>query len=453
MNWEPIALSIVFRVLVCAALLVGWSSRVEGESANSEDYFLPRLRLASCSLPVPPQQIAPWIPSETSLPREFVSATNTLFRLGLADPRGCEYREIKVVVGGLGGAGMWSMTVSTHGWVIPNDKKQTQSFGVCWNGLTYPLSSIGGTVDLRADTATATKAKPRFFQQGGAWVNGVPPHFEDMGICNPAESRSISIDSPLPIKACLLLRLGEAELAEKLWHHWTSRLRSFSSRPPMLLSIENSVEPNKAILNDPYLVLANCWTVTLFNRAVAAHMRGDDEMAMVSAAVLDKAWPFVTAEAGKRGFHKPKKDNDRTPYLLIDADRVRELLSDQRRRANDRRQGTGPPVLLGDFPDPVDFGNAMKKELQRCPNRAKRIDVLVRELEEASFDLGSDQILVDLLTNEGEEAIAPLNNCIKNDTRLSRSLREGERFPVGVSKFAARALQAIAATDRHGSCP
>ena len=240
------------------------------------------LRLASKPIPTPPEQAATWKAPETKLSKDFVSATATLFRQGLADPRGCEYRAIEVGVGNFGGLGWQGGIVKTHGWIIPDSGKQRQRFAVCWNGLVYPLASIGKPADVRADALAAAKAEPEHFQQAGTWWHGVPPNFEDMCLCDPSEARSVSYESPLPIKACLLLRLGEAELAEKLWSHWTSRLRSFSKRPPYLLSVEKSVGANKSILKDPYLALANCWIMALSDRAVGSHMRGDDHLAMVS---------------------------------------------------------------------------------------------------------------------------------------------------------------------------
>ncbi len=293
----------------------------------------------------------------------------------------------------------------------------------------------------------AAKAEPKHFQQAGTWWHGVPPNFEDMCLCDPSEARSISDESPVPIKACLLLRLGEAELAEKLWSHWTSQLRSFSQRPPYLLSIEKSVGANKSILKDPYLALANCWIMALSDRAVGSHMRGDDHLAMASAEMLNNIWPVVKAEAEKRGFQKPStREDDQTPYFsLDDFDRAHRLLIDQRRRAEDRKRGLVPPVLIADYLDAEDYVQAMKRELERCPSRAKRVALLVRELEEASQHSVSDQALLHLLVSEGDNAVEPILKCLESDTRLTRSLQEYKQgiYPAGVHYLAASALDEI----------
>src|ERR1039457_1869804 len=72
------------------------------------------------SIPVPPAQTQPWSAPKCNLPPELLSATTDLFTAGLADPRGCEYREIVVPFRARPG---WSPTADadafkTHGWVL-----------------------------------------------------------------------------------------------------------------------------------------------------------------------------------------------------------------------------------------------------------------------------------------------------------------------------------------------
>src|ERR1035438_2364281 len=68
--------------------------------------------------PQPPQQQAKWDSDTNLISSEFVSATKTLLEQGLADPRGCDYREIEIRVGevwrGDGGK------IKTYGWLLPN---------------------------------------------------------------------------------------------------------------------------------------------------------------------------------------------------------------------------------------------------------------------------------------------------------------------------------------------
>ena len=98
------------------------------------------------TLPPPPAQTQVWVAPPTKLPEEFVTASTELFKEGLADPRGCEYREVEVVVGSCWGD---AYVTKTSGWVWPTGDKQ--KFGVCWNGLVYPLVTVGKPADLHAD--------------------------------------------------------------------------------------------------------------------------------------------------------------------------------------------------------------------------------------------------------------------------------------------------------------
>jgi hypothetical protein len=146
-------------------------------------------------LPDPPAQKEVWQIPPSTLPESYVSATRTLFDQGMADPRGCEYREIKVGTGNVwnGDIGV----VETHGWLLPGDGPQR--FAVCWNGLVYPVVAAGEPADWRADVAAAIE-KP----------------VKRNGFVQP-EPATVAWDTCFPIKGCLILRLGDAKLAEELW--------------------------------------------------------------------------------------------------------------------------------------------------------------------------------------------------------------------------------------------
>jgi len=73
------------------------------------------VRAEEPALPTPPRQTAPWTPPETNLPRSLVEAAQTLFDQGLADPRGCEYRRVRVWAGDSQGR---RAEVVTTGWVL-----------------------------------------------------------------------------------------------------------------------------------------------------------------------------------------------------------------------------------------------------------------------------------------------------------------------------------------------
>src|SRR5215510_8620505 len=92
-------------------------------------------------LPTPPQQNAPWPHGADALS----NAAATLFEQGLADPRGLEYREIEIAVGSPRNGGGYPL--KTHGWILPNEGKEGL-FAVAWNGLVYPVTSVGHSANL-----------------------------------------------------------------------------------------------------------------------------------------------------------------------------------------------------------------------------------------------------------------------------------------------------------------
>ncbi|MCI0380398.1 MAG: hypothetical protein L0215_22665 [Gemmataceae bacterium] len=125
-----------------AALLLALSANLFAQERRPAPHFQGK------ELPEPPAQTQPWQPPQTTLPKDFVSATEALFGAGLADPRGCDYRVIKVAVGNCWDGG--GSVVTTHGWVLP-DAVAGQRFAVCWNGLVYPALSVGDKADWDKD--------------------------------------------------------------------------------------------------------------------------------------------------------------------------------------------------------------------------------------------------------------------------------------------------------------
>lgn len=245
----------------------------------------PSPRFGGKELPAPPRQTTPWSAPLSSLPTNYVSATAILFEAGMADPRGCDYREIEVATGdawtGDGGV------AKTRGWVLPN--KGGQQFAVCWNGLVYPAVTVGERADWRADARATVQ------HAAWQWRNALQEKF------------TVSYETGLPLKGCLLLRLGEPGLAEELW----AALQQANERGLGVLSRQGpstnplSATPFKLAEADPYLDWASDWAWGLFDRAVCAHMRGDDGLALASARLLTTARPRLEAEAARRGFKRP----------------------------------------------------------------------------------------------------------------------------------------------------
>lgn len=344
------------------------------------------------SLPQPPQQGALWAPPATELPAAFVSATKVLFDQGLADPRGTEYREIEVGVGepwgGDGGV------VKTHGWILPRKAADDHLFAVCWNGLVYPVVSSGEKADVRTDGLAVAKTEEERLGRGARAFSRTERATQ--------EKWSIAYDSFSLLKACLLLRLGEPELAARLWRAGGGDL-------------EETWRPDQP--KDPYLVLAREWTWALFDRSLCAHMRGDDKLALLGARTLARLQPIIDLEAEKRGFERqPYLDNEhrnlKRPYLEF-LEPLPGLLADQERRA---RRGEHPSVL--------------QAGLDKIPDQGKRIAALIDNLDEVcARQMGQpgrvapewDPIAA-ALVKEGEAAVEPLLACMETDKRLTRSV-------------------------------
>jgi hypothetical protein len=375
--------------------------------------------------PEPPQQQEKWDADTNWVSAELVSATRALFELGLADPRGCDYREVEIQVGEVWNGG--GVKIKTHGWIFPNTSHSNQMFAICWNGLVYPVVSVGAQTNLQTDmeslidSATTNASRMR------------------MTLYDRAISEKISVaqGSLLPIKACLLLRLGENDLAANIWHACN-------------LSLENSGgrQPDK----DPYLMLAGDWSWSLFDRMICAHMRGDVPLALVTARRLAEIQPKIEAEAAQRGFphshnfgygmQKPKAQ----PYLFF-LDQLPQLLADLERRANDPKQKSIIEIRLTNFPNQSDRIAALIDDLDL---------VKARQMGQPGWVAPQEDPIVRALINEGDAAVGPLLDCWENDKRLTCSVGFGrdflrERNVPSVAGAAKAAVQEILHAQFHNA--
>jgi len=378
-------------LLVCVVLvLVGLPmERAAAARLKASSHF------KGTHIATPPQQDSPWQAPSMKLPKVFVSATVVLFRQGLADPRGCEYREIEVATGSCwsGDAGVHKV----HGWVLPAEKGKEERFAVCWNGLVYPVVRIGEKADPSSDAAKIIDVDE---ERRAKHARERPDHpFQRYRHATP-EATSASHESMLPLKACLLLRLGEADLAERLWTAWTT-------------GMQQNINDDATHLQDPYIMLATDWLWALFDRAVCVHMRGDDNLALASARMLVPIWDAVEKESERRGIKRPYSQHgeDKPKYLRF-LDPIHALLADQERRAR------------------VPEGNAPSVKDTKSVSPEARIAELIKDLEEVSarqmgqpggVSLGEDP-RVSSLIREGNAAVEPLLDCLENDTRLTRSV-------------------------------
>ena len=85
----------LFLSLLCLSMIGGrrWSGAEEPKLAQPDPLF------AGTSLPLPPQQGWPWRRRQTV--REVDQRASGACADGLADPRGCEYREVQLACGSM----------------------------------------------------------------------------------------------------------------------------------------------------------------------------------------------------------------------------------------------------------------------------------------------------------------------------------------------------------------
>ena len=393
MRVAPRSVARPVAILSGLAVLVATANSPAQERGGSR----PAPRLERPIIPDPPRQKDPWQPPATTLPASLVNASATLFEQGLADPRGCEYRAIEI---GIGSA--WSGdggVARTRGWVLPATDGARTRFAVAWNGLVYPTVSIGEPADPADDVKivaqqarAAREARAEHPNMGGVGFNG-------FGMNN--EASSVSPTSLHAIKVCLLLRLGRSDLAERVWAAGTDQAAG------VVVS---------------YVSMANDQAWYLFDRAVCAHMRGDDAFALADARRL------TTFGKG--------------PYIDF-LGQLPELLADHERRAREPRRPPVPPAGA---------------------DKTARIAALIAELDQVAarqwgqpggVSLGASPI-VQALVDEGDDAVGPLIDALEHDTRLTRSVHfwrdfHRSRTIMGAHEAAYTALVGILKTPFFGA--
>jgi len=374
------------------------------------------VRAEEPTLPTPPQQTAPWAPPETRLPRFLVTAAQALFDQGLADPRGCEYRAIRIQVRGRGG----QEVSTTSGWVLPAEGDGPRH-AVAWSGLVYPLAGVDEPADLESDVAGMRSPD----------VPGPGFGFRGFnGIGRDDEYQSIAVDYFHPIRVCLLLRLGRADLAEALW---TSAGHPLAAKP-------TGPGPNLDLRNYgvSYLTLATDFAWFRYNRAVTAHLRADDALALADARALDAFWRAVDAKAAEMGFTPPPRPAvfafpnpqraervggavpkaaarppapglERASRYINFLDQAPALLADQERRARERANPL-PPAPAGDEITPL------IRALDQIAAPAARPG-----MQNNGLAVDQSAAVRDLVAL-GDAAVEPLIQDLRTDNRLTRAL-------------------------------
>ncbi len=352
------------------------------------------------ALPTPPRQGAPWASPRTNLPKFVVSATAILCEQGLADPRGCEYRTIHIVAGTVWGQGQEAVT---RGWVLPVASGKKPTHAVAWNGLVYPLSAVDEPADLDADACSIAHAATALRASGAA---GTRPAHQNLflGFGSNNEGSAVDVTSLHPIKVCLLLRLGRTDLAELVWNEVTGR-----PARPRPLGAGPKLDLNAQGLS--YLSLARDLAWYHFDRAICAHMRGDDRLALADVRALDALALAVDTRAEAMGFGRPDRPvppGQQAPYIEF-LGQLPEFRDDQERRARER--ASPPPAVAGAGP------RARVEKLVRSLDQ-----VAVRQFSQPGGVFLGQSPIVQELTALGDDAVEPLLRTLRFDDRLTRSV-------------------------------
>jgi len=328
--------------------------------------------------PTAPAQKKPWsAASQTPL---SIAATK-VFEQGMADPRTLAYREIELVLGDVWSGG--GEPVKTHGWVMPGD-----AYAIGWNGLVYRVKSAGAAADVKADMNALFAADDAAMKKQREENPGWTPH----RFPATAEAFYISTSSVTPLKAALLLRLGEDALAQRMW-----------------------TALGDATKGDAYQLISQDWLWSSYDRGVTAFMRGDDDLAIESLRSLPWLSKAVDAECDARHVDRQSRNDKSTTPCAPFLEGVEELLQEVQRRFVARTPRLDPQAVAALAPLP----------------QAERIQKLIAALDQVSarqwgqpggVALGEDHIVRALIA-EGEPAVEPLIAVFESDMRLTRSVQ------------------------------
>jgi hypothetical protein len=357
----------------------------------------PDLKFHGNSIPQPPESRLKWVaPSE---PKLLADIAGLFFGQGMADPRGCEYRQIKVMSatawGNQDDGQGWKpdgTPIQTHGWVLPASEKNQQRFAVCWNGWVYPVLAVGEPCSVDEDVG-------KQLQLPGNDNHDLEFRTIFLNWGTIPDIDSLSSETPLPIKALLLMRLGKPQLASAVWEAFYKR-----RDPP------NNVPPKD--LGTAYENVATMWLFSLFNRATCAQMRGDDDLALLSFRQLAAVTPDARKTHLKlRGPLNPRRMDDRDPFNFLD--QVPNYLADMERRHLEPPHKSALELGRGAFPSEAAWVHALVADLE---------DVTAPQDGQPGPVMLEQNATVKALILEGNAAVDPLIDCLAHDNRLTRSI-------------------------------
>ena len=319
----------------------------------------------------------------------------------MADPRGCEYREVEV--GDV-------VIIKTRGFVLPERAGEAGRFVITWDGVIYPAFSVGATADLDRDIralagsmkrdrdAHAAGPMNRPGDSGGfSSYNARRGGLDDKGAISGVDGRSA-------LKLCLLLRLGRADLAEALLAAGTDWTPEDPGRGRPILESKTSA--------------SHCdWAAGVFLHLADAHMRGDDAIALDAARRLSAFARAFETRAAKLGFARARPRAGEAPSYFPFLQQLPELLVDLERRASEPARGRTPRPGT----DPSARIAALIRDLDRIKERQMK--------PPGRAYLGNSP-RVKALIAEGDAAVEPLLTALETDTRLTRTVSYGRGMSI-----------------------
>jgi hypothetical protein len=372
---------------------------------------------ARAALPEPPEQFVPWqAPEDAGVPDFLPKVAAILFDAGLADPRGGEYREVGIATPGNG-----NRLLQTHAWLFPGE------FAVCWDGLVYRADSKGAAADLEKDIGTVLSS--------GRWST----RFPFIRARNETERTNAAFwfdlqtnQSIAPVSIALLLRLGRADLAKKLWEAPEDTSGSSAG----------SHETGE----DLWLVTsATAWFGNAYWRLVHAFQAGDDPGALDAAESILQ-WRSRVPENWRTKIHWVAS---RVPDISF-LDPVPELAADAARRMREPKRAYLDLAAIA-------AGKSEAAEFFRRP-KYSQVQELTDRLEDALGPHltipGSPVFWLDpdyaLLKKEGDAAVDALIDAYENDKRLTRAFDYSRPWSTAYTPVPVRDVIKMLLTDTLG---
>lgn len=339
--------------------------------------------LGASWLPQPPMQDEPW----ESDGGELAGVVEKAFSFGLADPRGCEYRHVRVREGG--------ELKEARAWVLPESGEHDGRFAIGWNGLIFRVENVGGAADLMADM--------KLLADRGTFQQEDPPNLqEDYGIdflfsCYRRNPR-ISSAWAAPF---LVARLG----------HGIGKIGQRDARGANPFAADDPFAPDGAIGLREWDEIEWLAEWSLLNRAdaYAAFIEGEWAICVSRAQAFERAWKRAGELIARNNKDLEPRDRDgviedpfgvwpddgwREPLVELSGD-FAELALDARRR-------------IGRQPERVDVGQAS-------------LDQLIGSWDEIeSFDLGEPPDSFRRVLGFGVGVIPELLQRLRRDERFTR---------------------------------